>query len=197
MYVPAAQVKDAMNVRNNRLFPITWVVRTDNANPAIAAAIQQELQAISGGRALGRILTMHQVIAASSARVEFTMTVLTVFACIALLLAGGGLYSLMSYSVQQRAPEIGIRMALGAESSDVRSLVVSQGFSLVLIGIAIGIPLGLALARVTISFVFGIQAWDPVLLAVVAMVFLLVALIAAWIPSVRATRVNPANALKS
>ena len=66
-----------------------------------------------------------------------------------------------------------------------------------LIGIAIGIPLGLALARVTISFVFGIQAWDPVLLAVVAMVFLLVALIAAWIPSVRATRVNPANALKS
>jgi putative ABC transport system permease protein len=197
MYVPAAQVKDAMNVRNNRLFPITWVVRTDNANPAIGAAIQQELQAISGGRALGRILTMHQVIAASSARVEFTMTVLTVFACIALLLAGGGLYSLMSYSVQQRAPEIGIRMALGAESSDVRSLVVSQGFSLVLIGIAIGIPLGLALARVTISFVFGIQAWDPVLLAVVAMVFLLVALIAAWIPSVRATRVNPANALKS
>jgi putative ABC transport system permease protein len=196
MYVPAAQVTDEMNARNTRLLPITWVVRTAEAQPAAIVDIQRELLNVSGGRPLGRVRTMHQVIAASSARAQFYMTILAAFAGIALLLATVGLYGLMAYSVQQRTQEIGIRMALGAGPSDVRNMVVLQGLWLALAGIAIGMPAALALARVTVSMIFGIQIWDPAVLALVAILLSIVALVAAWVPSVRATRVNPADALR-
>lgn len=197
IYVPVAQVKDGMNARNNRLLPLTWVVRTAGEQPAAIADIQQELVGVSGDRPLGRVRTMHQVIAASSARAQFYMTILTVFAAIALLLAAVGLYSLMAYSVEQRIHEIGVRMALGASPEDVRNMVVVQGLWLALLGISIGIPVALALARVTISLIFDIRIWDPLVLALIALLLGVVALLAAYIPSLRATRVNPADALRA
>lgn len=212
MYVPIAQMKDSLNARNNHLAPITWVVRINTASsqissgtgPAMApgiesptAAIEHELHQVSGGVPVGRVRTMHQVVAASSARAQFYTTMLSVFAVIALLLAAVGLYGLLAYSVQQRTQEIGIRMALGAGPGDVRNMVVSQGMRLVFAGILLGIPAALALARVTVSMIFGIQSWDPLVLAGVAGLLSLVALFATCLPTLRATRVNPADALRN
>lgn len=195
MYVPVAQVKDAMNARNNRLLFITWVVRA--AGPSMpTAAIQHELHEASGGIPLERVRTMHEVVAVSSARTEFYMMLLTLFAAIALLLAAVGLYGLMAYSVQQRTPEIGIRMALGASPGDVRAMVVWQGMRLAFLGILIGIPTALALTRVMVSMIFGIPTWDPAVFAAVGMLLSAVGLFASYVPSIRATRVDPVDALR-
>ncbi|MGA8594717.1 MAG: ABC transporter permease [Bryobacteraceae bacterium] len=196
MYVPAAQVNDRMNARNNRLLPIIWVIRTAGAQPTMIADLERELLTSSGGRPLGRIRTMHQAIAASSARAEFYMIVLTAFAGIALVLAATGLYGLMTYSVHERTQEMAIRAALGASPRDVREMVVMQGLRLTLLGLLTGIPAALALARITLSTIFGIQIWDPTVLGLVALMLAAVALVAAYVPSVRATRVNPAEALR-
>ena len=195
MYVPVSQVGDGMNARDNRLMPLTWVVRANGPSPS--AAIQQELHEASGGLPLARIRTMHEVVAASSARTEFYMMLLALFAAIALLLAAVGLYGLMVYSVQQRTREIGIRMALGAEPGDVRGMVVWQGMRLALLGILAGIPAALALTRVMVSMVVGIPTWDPAVFAAVAVLLGAVGLFAAYVPSIRATRVDPVEALRA
>src|SRR5258708_3668146 len=197
MYVPAGQVEDGMNARNNRLLPITWVVRTSGTLPPRADEIRQEIQEAADGVPAEQIRTMHEVVAASSARTQFYMTLLTVFAGIALLLAAVGLYGLMAYSVQQRTQEIGIRMALGADHSDVRNMVVAQGMRLALLGILIGIPAALALTRVMTSMIFGIETWDPAVFGVVAILLSAVTFFATYVPSLRATRVNPVDALRN
>ncbi len=196
MYVPIAQVQDRMNARTIHWVPLVWVIRA--GDPATAAAsIQQEIHQISGGMPLGRVRTMHQVVAASSARTQFYTVLLTVFAIVALVLAAVGLYSLLAYFVQQRTQEIGIRMALGAGPDDVRSMVVWQGMRLALLGILLGIPAALALARIAVSMIFGIQTWDLTVLAAVAALLSGVAFLATYWPAFRATRVNPADALRS
>jgi predicted lysophospholipase L1 biosynthesis ABC-type transport system permease subunit len=196
MFVPVAQVPDGMNAPHNRLLPLTWVVRATGPSALATGAIQQELQDVSGGLPLGRVRSMHEVVAASSARTQFYMMLLTVFAGIALLLAAVGLYGLMAFSVQQRTQEIGIRMALGAGPEDVRNLVVLQGMRLALLGISIGIPAALALTRVMVSMIFGIRTWDPAVFAAVAVLLSAVALFATYVPSLRATRVDPVDALR-
>jgi putative ABC transport system permease protein len=196
MYIPLAQVPDRLNARNNRLLPVTWVVRVADASPPLASAIQQELRQASGGHPLQRIRTMHEVVAASSARSQFYTMLLTVFAGAALLLAAVGLYGLMTYSVQQRTQEIGIRMALGAGPRDVRNMVVWQGMRLALIGISIGIPTALALTRLMVGMIFGIRTWDPTVFIAVVALMGAVALLAAYVPSVRATRVDPVESLR-
>jgi ABC-type antimicrobial peptide transport system permease subunit len=140
---------------------------------------------------------MHEAIAASSARTQFYTTLLSVFAGIALILTATGLYGLMTYLVQQRKRELAIRAALGATPRNVQGIVVTQALQLTLWGALAGIPLALALARVTISLIFGIQTWDPVILALVALLLCTVSVIAAYLPSIRASRVNPAAALRS
>jgi predicted lysophospholipase L1 biosynthesis ABC-type transport system permease subunit len=197
MYVPVAQVSDRMNARNNRLLPIIWAIRTDGAQSAPVVRIEQELASLSGGQPLGRPRTMHEAIAASSARTQFYMILLTVFACIALVLTATGLYGLMAYSVQRRSRELAIRMALGATRLDVQGMIVLQALRLTLWGILAGIPSALALARVTISLIFGTATWDPVLLGLVALLLCAVSLAAAYLPSMRACRVDPAVALRS
>jgi predicted permease len=197
MYVPAAQVADSMNARNNRLFPIMWAIRTDGTRPAPVLRVEQELTSLGGGQPLDRPRTMHEVIAASSARTQFYMIVLSVFAGVALALTSAGLYGLMAYSVQQRRRELAIRMALGATLHDVQGMVVLQSLQLTLWGILAGIPAALALARVTISLIFGTATWDPLLLGVVALLLCAVSLLAGYVPSMRACRVDPAATLSS
>jgi putative ABC transport system permease protein len=195
MYVPLSQVSDWMNARNNSLKPIIWTIRSDATQPLPIGRIQQELASLSGGQPLGRPRTMNEAIAVPFARNQFYMNLLAIFAAIAQVLTAAGLYGLMTYTVHQRTQELAIRAALGATPREVQKIVVTQAFRLTVWGAVAGMPLALALCRVTISLVFGIQTWDPVMLTLAAFLLCLVSLLAAYVPSVRASRVNPAAAL--
>ena len=129
VYVPLAQVSDAMTARNNRLFPLTWTVRTEIEPRLLRAPIERELRAATGGLPVARTRTMEEVLAGPARRAAFHVTLMTAFAAVALLLAIVGFYGLMLYSVQQRTQEIGIRMALGAVPADVRNMVLLQGLA--------------------------------------------------------------------
>ncbi|MEK6325693.1 MAG: FtsX-like permease family protein [Acidobacteriota bacterium] len=121
---------------------------------------------------------------------------LGIFASLALVLASVGIYGVIAYSVTQRTHEIGIRVALGAQSSHVIKLVVGRGMAVVLAGVAIGLAGSLALTRVMTSLLYGVSTTDPMTLAVVPVVLVAVALLASYIPARRATRVDPMIALR-
>ncbi|HET9399601.1 MAG TPA: ADOP family duplicated permease [Candidatus Acidoferrales bacterium] len=197
MYVPISQVTDWMTARSNQLLPLVWAVRLREDAPSPSAQIQNQLSDLSGGQPLGRPTTMHEVVAASSARAEFYVTVLAAFSAIALLLTSVGLYGLMAFSVEQRRRELAIRSALGATPLDVQSMVVLQALRLTFFGALAGIPLALALSQIVISLVRGARPWDPLMLAVVSLGLCAVSLAAAFVPSLRASRVDPAIALRS
>ena len=140
--------------------------------------------------------TMDEYLASSVAAPRFNTTLLTIFAAVALVLTIVGLYGVMSYSVAQRTNEIGIRMALGAQTKDVLSLVVKQGFKLVLLGLAIGLLGAFALMRLIASLLFGVTTKDPLTFAAVAGLLAAVALLACYLPARRAARVDPMEALR-
>ncbi|HEX6895662.1 MAG TPA: ABC transporter permease, partial [Bryobacteraceae bacterium] len=139
MYIPEAQVPDGVTALNSKLGPLIWVVRTRVPPYSVNQPIQAALREASGGLPVARIRTMDEVVARSTARQDFNMLLLTIFASAALLLAAIGIYGLMAYSVAQRTQEIGIRMALGAETADVRWMVVVQGMGLALVGVVVGV----------------------------------------------------------
>jgi putative ABC transport system permease protein len=145
---------------------------------------------------LANVRTMQDVIANSVQRRKFSMLLLSIFAAVAMLLAAIGLYGVMSYSVAQRAHEIGIRMALGARRPDVLVLVVKQGMALALMGIAAGAVLSLAMTRLISGMLFGITATDPLTFAGVAALLGTVALLANYLPARRASKVDPMVALR-
>src|SRR4029077_1598117 len=160
------------------------------AQPAGAA-----IRAIDPEQPVADIRTMVQVLDGNLTSQRFSALVLGVFAGVALLLAAVGIYSVLSYIVRGRSREIGIRTALGARAADVLRLVVVEGMSPVLVGIAVGTIAALASARVLKSLVFGVSASDPLTLAVVAATLALVALTASLVPAYRAQRLNPVNVL--
>jgi putative ABC transport system permease protein len=196
MYVPLAQVKDGVMALNNRIIPITWIVRTKVQPYSLSADIQRELRIASGGLPVAHVRSMDQVVVESTARTDFNMMLLSIFAGLALLLAAIGIYGLMAYSVEQRTQEIGIRMALGAGPQNVRSMVVLQGMRLAVIGVFLGLAAALALTRLMASLLYGVKTWDPVAFTVVAVVLSAVALLATYVPARRATLVDPVNALR-
>jgi predicted lysophospholipase L1 biosynthesis ABC-type transport system permease subunit len=196
MYVPFAQVTDGVTALNARISALGWVVRTRGEPHALSVPIQKELREASGGLPVARIKSMDEIVVQSTARSDFNMLLLTVFGCAALLLAAIGVYGLMAYSVEQRTQEIGIRLALGAELSQVRNMVIAQGMSLAVAGVIIGTAAALGLSRLIESLLFGVTARDPMVFVVVPIVLSVVALIAVWLPAVRATRIDPIEALR-
>jgi predicted permease len=196
MYVPFAQVPDGVTALNARISALGWVVRTRGEPHGLSLAIQKELRDASGGLPVARIKSMDEIVVQSTARSDFNMLLLTVFGCAALLLAAIGVYGLMSYAVEQRTQEIGIRLALGAESSQVRNMMIAQGMSLAVAGVAIGTVSALALSRLIESLLFGVTARDPEVFVVVPAVLAVVALVAVWLPALRATRIDPIDALR-
>src|SRR6185295_14870316 len=154
MYVPWAQMPDAHSANLLDITPLAWIVRTHGDPNASSAGIQRELRLASGGLPVARPRTMDEIVVRSTARSDFNMILLTTFAVSALLLAGIGIYGLMAYAVQQRTQEIGIRMALGAASHTVRNMVIRQGMSVALLGVAIGVASAYGLTRVIASFLF-------------------------------------------
>ena len=139
---------------------------------------------------------MEQVLALSLAKKRFLMTMMTVFAGLALVLAAIGLYGVISYSVSQRTHEIGVRVALGAERRDVLKLVVGQGIRLVLIGTGVGLFGAFALTRFLSSTLYGVKANDPATFVAVSLLLAAVAILASYIPARRATKVDPMVALR-
>ena len=195
MFIPQAQVPDAANALNISLTPITWIVRTQTPPQALSSTIQQELRQTTGLPVTG-VESMDTIVSVSMSRQRFNMWVMTVFGGCALLLAAIGIYGLMAYSVEQRTQEIGIRLALGAQASQVRRMVVSQGMLLALVGVAIGLGAAFWLARWIASFLFGVTAKDPWVFAGVPVLLSLVALLAVWLPARRASKVDPLIALR-
>jgi ABC-type antimicrobial peptide transport system permease subunit len=139
---------------------------------------------------------MEEIEAQNIARQRFNMLLLTVFGSAALLMAAIGIYGVLSYSVQQRTQELGVRLALGAQASNLRNMVIGQGMVLTLIGVALGSGGALWLTHFLKSFLFGVKTLDPVTFFVMPLLLIGVALISVWWPAVRATRVDPMTALR-
>jgi len=196
MYVPIAQVNDGVTAMNSRLIPLAWAIRTQGEPFAMSGAIQEELRQASGGLAVSDIRSMEQVIGASTASTEFSMSALAIFAGIALILSALGIYGLLAHSVQNRTQEIGIRMALGAIPGELRNMVILQGVRPAAAGVIFGSMAALALTRFMESLLFETKTWDPLAYGLVVVVFLLCSLAAAYLPARRATRIEPREALR-
>ncbi|MDQ3486945.1 MAG: ABC transporter permease [Acidobacteriota bacterium] len=195
MWIPQAQVPDAANALNVSLTPISWIVRTQVAPQSLSGAIQDKLQQATG-LPVSNVRSMDEIVALSVSRQKFNMWVMSVFGACALLLAAIGIYGLMAYSVEQRTQEIGIRLALGAQASEVRRMVVRQGMMLALVGIGVGLAGAFGLAQLITAFLFGVTAKDPVVFAGVPVLLGAVALLAVWVPARRASKVDPLIALR-
>ena len=172
------------------------VARTKGDPLSVATDMRQQVWALDKDQPVYDVRTMEEVRAFSVSLYSFSAGSLGVFAAIALLLAAIGIYGVMSYAVMQRTQEIGIRMALGARAMDVLKLVVKNGMSLALLGIAAGLAGAFALTRLLQSLLFGITPTDALTFGVVTFGLLLIALIACYIPARRATKVDPLVALR-
>jgi len=176
--------------------PRDLVVKTDVDPASLAATVRKAVWDIDKDQPVSNIQTMQEILADSIARQRFSMLLLAIFAGVALVLAGVGIYGVMSYSVAQRTREIGIRMALGAHTGAVLKLAVGYGMKLVLIGVVVGLIAAFALTRVMSTLLFGITATDPATFTLISLLLVFVAALASYIPARRATKVDPIIALR-
>jgi len=199
VYFPIAQAPDVLNAYLVR-WPTAWVVRTrgepyspssDSTSPAIENALRR-----ASGLPVSSVRTMDEVSVESTASREFNMLLLSVFGGSALLLAAIGIYGLMAYSVQQRTREIGIRVAIGAESSQIRSMVVFEGMRLALAGIVLGVVASFGLTHLIAGFLFGVEASDATVFTAVPIILSAVSLFAVWLPARQAAGIDPMKALR-
>jgi predicted permease len=196
MYAPIAQMPDGMTALNSRIAPMFWIVHSRVEPHSLANPMAAALREASGGLPVAHIRTMDEIVIRNTSRQRFNMLLLTIFGSSALLMAAIGIYGLMAYSVQQRTQEMGIRMALGAQASHIRNMVIRQGMVLALIGVVIGIAGAFGLTRFLASFLFDVKAWDPLAFVVTPLLLTAVALLAVWVPAQRAVRVDPMAALR-
>ena len=175
---------------------MSLVVRTSSDPMSLVSAARSAIRSIDPDEPMANIATMEDLVGASFARSRFTMIVLGMFAGVALVLAAVGIYGVVAYSVAQRTSEIGIRVAMGAQRSDVLRMILGQGGRLIFVGMALGVAAALALTRMMAGFLFGISATDPTTFGAVALLLAGVALLACYVPARRATRVDPLVALR-
>jgi putative ABC transport system permease protein len=175
---------------------VNLLVRTDLEPLSLAAPVRSQISALDKDQAVFNVRTMEQMLSQSVAARRFSMILLAVFGALALILAAVGIYGVISYSVAQRTREVGIRMALGAQTLDVLKLVVRDGLRLVLIGVVVGMGGALMLTRLMTTLLFGVTPTDLFTYATVALVLFGVALLACYIPARRATKVDPLVALR-
>ena len=192
LYQPSAQMRNAGLMSTASW---AWVVRTRGEPASLSSAIQKELREASG-LPVAQVRTMEEILSRSTAAEDFNTLVLMIFGCLALLLAAIGIYGLMTFVVAQRTRELGIRLALGAESSRIRNMVVFQGMRPALAGVFYGLVAAFGLTRFIAGLLFGVKAWDPLVFIAVPMILTVVALVAAWLPAQRASRMDPLHALR-
>jgi predicted permease len=197
MYIPSAQVPELMQRFANNILPQIWVVRTQSDPARMTDAIRQQFLAVDSQLAVANFKTMDHLLEGATSEQNFSMTLLGAFAVLALVLAAIGIYGVVSYMVEQRTNEIGIRMALGAEQSSVLAMVTRHGLLLASVGIGGGLAGAFGLTRFLKTLLYGVKPADPGTFASVAAALLLVAALASVIPALRATRVDPVIALRS
>jgi putative ABC transport system permease protein len=174
----------------------TLVVRTSGDPLALTAAVRAAVQTVDKDQPVANVASMEQILSSSVGEPRFRTLLLSVFAGLALVLAGVGIYGVMSYNVARRTHEIGIRMALGARPGDTIRLVVAQGLTLALVGTAVGLAGAFGLTRLLSSLLFGVSATDPLTFVAISSLLLGVAAVACYIPARRAARVDPMIALR-
>jgi putative ABC transport system permease protein len=195
-FEPAAQLPDSLTALGNQLVPDNWVIRTAGNPMLLASRIRRETLIASGGVPMADPRLLEQVIGSSIARQRFSMTLLSLFAGLAVLLCAIGLYGVISYSAAQRTRELSIRAALGAGQRDLLKLVVGQGMWLVGLGLIIGLLAAGGLTRFLQGMLFGVTAFDPRVLATVTAALGAIALAACWAPARRAASVDAALVLR-
>ena len=189
IYFPMSQMGDFNT--------LDLVVRSDLPMATIAGPVSDAIRAIDATLPVEDYRGLESLVETSVSPRRFTLQILVAFAASALLLAGLGIYGVLSYSVTERVPEIGIRMALGASAEEVRRSVVGQTVGLAGLGVAIGVIVSLVGARLIGSLLYGVAPTDPLTFVVMVGILLLVALISDFIPAVRASRTDSAGALRS
>jgi putative ABC transport system permease protein len=192
VYIPMSQLSDRRAAQRN----LFWIVRTRVEPYSLSSAVQDELRQTSAGLPLGSVHSMDELVGQSISRQEFDMLLLTIFGCLALVLAAIGIYGLVAYSIQQRTQEIGIRIALGAQRSEILQLMLADATKLILAGMLAGVLGALGLTRFIASLLFGVSPTDATTFVEVAAFLGAVALVACYIPAHRAMRVNPMVALR-
>jgi putative ABC transport system permease protein len=174
----------------------TLVVRTSGDPLALTGAVRAAVQAVDKDQPVANIASMEQILSGSVGEPRFRTLLLSVFAALALILAGVGIYGVMSHTVARRTHEIGIRMALGARPGDTIKFVVAQALTLTLIGVAVGLAGAFGLTRLLSSLLFGVSATDPLTFVVIAILLTCVSAVACYIPARRAAGVDPMIALR-
>jgi putative ABC transport system permease protein len=175
---------------------MTLVIRTEGDPLELAPSAQAELRAFDKELVPEHIATMEQILSRSLAQSRLNLALIGSLAVLAVALAAGGLYSLIAYAVAQRTHEIGIRLALGAQRRDILRLTLRQGFTLVALGIVLGLAGAIAATRALRSLLFGVSPTDPATFVSIPLLLALVALLACWFPARRAMKVDPLVALR-
>ena len=175
---------------------LTLAIRTNGVPESVISSVKSQIWTADKNLPVFEVQTMEQVIDSSTSQRRFESFVLGIFAGLALILASIGLYGVLASLVVQRRNEIGIRIALGAESKHVMRLILGEGFQMVVFGLVIGIAGGIALSRLLASLFFGISSTNPITYLEIALLMLFVAAVACALPAWRALRINPVEALR-
>jgi putative ABC transport system permease protein len=175
---------------------MTLAVRTTTAPESLTSAVQGQVRELDPDQPVTNVITMAKTLSSSLWQTRLYTILFGIFACVALILASVGIYGVMSYSVTQRTHEVGIRMALGARQSDVLSMIVRQGMSLIIAGIGVGLIGAFLLTRVMAGLLYDVSATDPLTFFLISLVLAGVALVACAVPARRATKVDPIVALR-
>jgi putative ABC transport system permease protein len=189
LYFPAAQHPGAIS-------GMTLVISTSVEPTSLTSAAESAIHSVDPGQPVFGVKTMERVVADSLSSQRLYVWLLGVFAAIALILASAGIYGVMSYLVTRRTQEFGVRMALGASASDILRMVLRQSLMLIAVGVAIGLAGAFAVTRVLTNFLFGVKPTDLATFGAVSLVLIMVALIATYLPALRATKVDPMVALR-
>lgn len=196
MYLPFLQDRDYRENKESHSSSLTLVVRAAGDGASLATAVESAVWALDKNVTVSEVQTMQQVVRGATAQPRFYLVLLGVFATVALILAGAGIYGVMSYSVSRRTHEIGVRMALGAQRDEVVRLVTVQGMMPALSGAAIGIAGCFALTRMMSSLLYGVRPQDPLTITGVLILLVVVALGASYLPARRAAKADPMVALR-
>jgi len=196
VFVPLAQVADDVMQTARSFVTMKFAVRTTQRPTNLSAPVKKEILQVDPLLPLTGERLLSQIVSGSLATNRFNTVLLGTFAALGVVLAAVGVYAVMSNFVTHRTPEIGIRLALGAQRGDVLRLVLRQGMQLAAAGVLVGLASAVGLTRVLRNFLYGVSPTDPVTFAAIPLILVIIALLACWLPARRAAKVDPMEALR-